>query len=225
MTQNWKKKFQKRRTYQKTRGRTSIKKLIQTEIKKYEKKNVELKWFTYITGTTPTWNINPSWTPTIIPFCLPPQGDTDTTRDGDKINIKSIQMRGHIFNMGGQDEVFRIIILKYKPTDTIPLGTTVNIFKPNATVNPIGTSMMTTASYSVDYRSNFSIIYDKTFCTTNQINTKNIKFYKKCSIPTQFVSNLINNGHNILYCLVMNNLAPGTTSYVQLAFCCRYTDS
>lgn len=115
------------------------------------------------------------------------QGDTDITRDGLQINVKSIQVKGQIYmNLGGgvtQSQSVRMIIFR----DNNYLNGTV----PNPSMvlesGPFGTSDAPFAMRNRRERERFKIIYDKLFTFSNNgTNTQVFNIYRRVNTKTTY---------------------------------------
>ncbi len=82
-----------------------------------------------------------------------PQGDTDVTRDGDKINADSLDI-SYNWTLGDTTNICRIIIFQWHPNST---PTVANI------LNTVGATNAVCSSYNVDNEQQYKILHDKTY--------------------------------------------------------------
>lgn len=83
-----------------------------------------------------------------------PQGDTDQTRDGDQVNIRSINLRYTLYGVLSADCSVRIVCFQWKELDSAA-PTIADILSTGASNSYV------TAWYNHDNRYRFKILYDK----------------------------------------------------------------
>lgn len=138
-----------RRRYSARRGRRTTRFLTKATFKRWQKKNIELKYYDYELDSTVDYSGS------VFATSLVPQGDGDTTRDGDKICCKALKIHGIIAAADTWNYV-RLIVF---------------VWKPSAVANPsTGQILVDTGAadapqsfYVHDYRKNFTVLWDKTF--------------------------------------------------------------
>jgi len=94
-----------------------------------------------------------STTPVIFQLCSVAQGDTDTTRDGDRIYLKKMYIRG-LLDVSDETNIVRLIFFQWKPNSA---ATATNILAPG----PSG-SIDVNSHYQHDNRQMYKILWDKT---------------------------------------------------------------
>lgn len=95
------------------------------------------------------------WAGSIVSLTNIPQGDTDVTRDGDQVYLRSIRMSGDIV-IGDTTNVARLIIFQWYQ-DATPAYTDVLSSVYQGTVNAVN------SPYHHDGRRQFRVLYDKRF--------------------------------------------------------------
>ncbi|AUM61975.1 capsid [uncultured virus] len=133
----------------KTRGRRRLTKVEKKQVVKIVRANQELKYFNSITAASGL-----STTPTMFQLTNIPQGDTDTTRDGDRLKLLKFYVRGS-FVFGDSTNFIRLIFFQWKPNST-PVSTSVLLPGPSGSVDYL-------SQYNHDLRQEYKILYDKTF--------------------------------------------------------------
>lgn len=85
------------------------------------------------------------------------QGDTDITRDGDKIILKSMQLRGTMaYAAADVNNLIRIIVFQWFPVDTAADPSAAAILQQTGTFGIV-------SPYNHDQRNQFHILADRTF--------------------------------------------------------------
>lgn len=110
----------------------------------------EKKFFDTVNATTIDRNGS------VISLCDIPQGDTDSTRDGDAVNPTSLQF-GLTMTVADSYNVFRCIIFRWKPNSGLTAPTPGRILQLVASANAVNSPVIW------DYKSQFNILYDKTW--------------------------------------------------------------
>lgn len=80
-----------------------------------------------------------------------PQGDTDTTRDGDRIHIKKMHVRGQVL-IADATQLFRVIFFQWFPLTT-PVGGDILLNGPTGAIDVY-------SHYNHDSRQQFAILRD-----------------------------------------------------------------
>lgn len=113
------------------------------------------------------------------------QGDTDITRDGNQINVKSIQVKGQIYMdvAVGQSQTVRMIIFRDNNYLNATVPTPAMILEPTA----FGTSDAPYGMRNRRERDRFKVIYDKLFTlNTSGANTLPFNIYRRVNTKTTF---------------------------------------
>lgn len=114
-----------------------------------------------------------------------PQGDTTSSRNGDNVRIKSIQLRGNCnFNSVGSDiQRCRIILFRDKlnsnPGTNDPDQTTYKVLDGTTTVD------VNSLRYK-DLQSRFTILYDKVINLSEKTPCVTWTYYKRCSYKVKY---------------------------------------
>lgn len=153
---------------------------------------------------------------TIDAICQPSQGSSDTTRDGDAIVVKSIDLRFNV--IGGDATNFtRFILFQWKP-DTSPIVGDILLSSAGlANVSP----------YNHDNKQMFKILYDTSVATTlngpNAVTRRKLVF-KGFNKKLQWQGGGAV-GTNLIYLLMISDSAAA--SHPQVTYTCysTYTDA
>jgi len=100
-----------------------------------------------------------------------PQGDTDNTRNGDTILVKSIQIKG-IITIQQPLNVVRVIVFQWKPRNTpVAVITDQGPRFEKILLNGLGAAPDPWSYYTKDYASQYRILWDKTFILIGNSST------------------------------------------------------
>jgi len=136
------------------RGGQEESKASEREIKKLAKRldqvMLELKYFSLADDSYNSISYN--GTDFVQTITNVPQGDTDSTRDGDQITLHTIEFRLSIKVSTTTPAFLRIIMFQWKP-NTIPVYANILFDKHNTSNAPM-------ASYQHDFRQMYNILYD-----------------------------------------------------------------
>lgn len=142
-----------------------------------------------------------------------PQGDTDSTRDGDSVKLQNLTIRGRFLGSGTSDQV-RVIIFHDKansistPSDYIGIGNTAAVLNPK----------------NYDNRFLTKVLYDRTHMiqTTNQ----QAQFEKviRLNFHTQFSNGTTTVVSGALKMIVLGTPATATTGFNMVSRL-TYTDN
>jgi len=163
------------------------------------------------------------------------QGVTDTTRVGDELTLKHIQVRGTVFN-GATNNTndIRIIIFQYKNSDNTPI-------MDNLLQNSI-ISGATRSAYSAraqDFMNEYVVLFDKVWHTeigipgaTNTGTSGQYSHYVNFTVPLKYAKKKIqyeaatNAAVNGIYVMVIGSQASGASNPTcALQWAVSYTDS
>lgn len=142
------------------------------------------------------------------------QGDTDITRDGDRMMPTSLDV-AFMVNGEANSGISRLIIFRWFNNDTPT---------PSLILNTVGSSYSTVSPYYHDYKDKFNILLDRSFIVSN--NGKEIAQFKKRLVlaktkQIQFVAGSTA-GTNKIFALVIGDgiLAgtPDTYLYSQMKY-------
>lgn len=139
--------FKKRRMFKRRGARLATKKFVKQQIHK----QIETKYFSvpFATGQVTV-------TGTFGSLHNIPQGTTDVTRVGDKLNLRSIYLSYDAI-AGIQSCNLRVLVVQWKPIDSFyPItGPSDFFYNTNA-------SAVTISPYVHDYQTSYTVIYDRT---------------------------------------------------------------
>lgn len=94
-----------------------------------------------------------------------PQGDTDSTRDGDELYLKHLDVMIRMSNGVGINSyghiVWRVMLFQYKSQDNTPV---ISEMLSNSAAN-VGTVGGSFSHRNIDYLGVYNVLYDKTFTT------------------------------------------------------------
>lgn len=123
------------------------------EIRKIAKRQVglkqELKYF-----LINTYDYAISTTPSLFQLSAIPQGDTDTTRDGDRLELSKISLRGQVY-CTDVTNIMRFIVFQFRPS-AVPVASQILQIGPSGAID-------VWSNYNHDTRQEYKILYDKTF--------------------------------------------------------------
>lgn len=142
----------------------------------------------------------------ILRFTEVPQGDTDVTRDGDQLTIRSLQFN-YVLTLADTTNVMRVILFQWfdstQSVQPIPSNILIDTAIGRAVASP----------YSHDYRYQFKILYDKTHVLDSNTPVINRRVFLK-RFPfkhkkIQYVGASSTNHNNGLFALVISDSAVG----------------
>ena len=199
------KTYRKKRVFKRRTQRRVYKRVLRPEIKTL-----------YNTGTTPCDTIG-----TISLLNGIAQGDTGDTREGRKITLKSIQLRGvdYVTDGTGKDQMHRIMIVQQlRPNGAYPL---INDILQATTISSLRNR------YKIH---DFKVLVDKTItlnASGESGSTRFVRIYKKMFLNQYFNSQstgtVADIQTNALYLIAIGSNASGATAgavgyTVQLSF-------
>lgn len=150
--------FQRRRSTKKFRGRSLSGKQV-LQVKRIVARRQELKYFAVLSNfaaiTAATY---------MIDLTQIPQGDTDSTRDGDHLMLCGtpefhVRFQNDLTGAGDAGAMYRLIIFQWHPSNgTAPIGSDILLTGVSGAVDY-------TSFYSHDKRQLYTILYDECFKT------------------------------------------------------------
>jgi hypothetical protein len=168
-------------------------------------------------------------TPTQLAISAIPQGDTDSTRDGDQVNLLSlwIKFETYLQGAGGTNDFtdqVRLVIYRYHPMSTgaAPVPATVLTdlsVAQSATMTP----------FTWDNRKDYTVILDKTFNLSGNgpsdlgFHTK-IK-WKQPGIPAHFSAGSTTLQTNGLFVMIMSDSLVATHPQYNIYTRVEYSDA
>lgn len=148
-----------------------------------------------------------------------PQGDTDITRDGDQFNQRALRLKGKVVNADSTN-LLRLVVFRWKQEDTPAPADILNS-------TYVGTIRAPYSPYHHDGRTNFTVLYDKTFPTdtyspqryfdSKWINLREKKQYMVAGSATV--------GKNKLYVLIISDSAAEGSPLCDMVSRLTFTDS
>lgn len=138
----------RRNAARRRRGGKKLGKRQVATVKKLIARRQELKYRDYGGSYAPTT------TGVMYQITTIPQGDTDITRDGDRLYLKKIYMRGELMANTDTYNFVRLILFQWKPTVSPATVSEILLDGPSGSPD-------TLSHYSHDHRQNYRILYDK----------------------------------------------------------------
>lgn len=138
----------KGRRRQHRRGGAKLNVRQKKQVKRLITSRQEKKFFI---SNTSSWPV--STTPSVFQLSVIPQGDTDTSRDGDRLMITKVYVRGYWTFSNDLYNTIRLIFFQWKP-NTTPAATDILLAGPSASVD-------TVSQYNHDNRQLYKIMWDK----------------------------------------------------------------
>lgn len=148
------------------------------------------------------------------------QSATDTTRNGDQVTVKTLQMRAS-YTFGTSPNEMRLIVFQWLVDDNVdaPIATDI--------LSSVGSALATLAPFQHDNASNYRVLYDTGPLSTDTYNTHKVfrKIYlplykmKKCVKKVKFDGGSTY-GTNHLYLLAISN--DGAATYPTLNFWAKF---
>lgn len=155
-----------------------------------------------------------------------PQGDSDSHRDGDRLYIRKMYVRGQI-EFGDSTNIVRLIFYQWKPSTTPILGSIL--------LNGPSGSIDVHSQYSHDYRQQFKILYDKTFVIIGNSSSATSPYTPVSIRQFQFTLRRLNHqmqfigggtaGTNQIYYLAISDSAAPSHPALTMSTKLMYTDS
>lgn len=153
---------------------------------------------------------------TIFGLSTVTQGDSDITRDGDSLYIRSTRIQGYIENAGGAPSHNRLILFQWHddstptPSNLFPVGYLGSIYAP---VSP----------YHHDQRRKYTVLWDKKVRLDTTSNTSAFfdSGYKMPKVKKIAYTAGTTIGSNKLWLLAVNDI--GSATYPKITFANRMT--
>lgn len=189
-----------------------------TAVKRIIGKGRETKHFHYVNGA----GISQSTVATITNLSGVTQGDSDTTRDGDTLTLKSMRFSATIAGADTYNR-FRIILFRWNAN--------------NATAPVVGDLLMNSAGSLVDVliptvidgKSQFHIIHDRTYVTTtagkSSLGVLKTFYGKKLGAKNIQFEGGANTGYKHVYMLTVSDSGAASHPIIYFSNLLRYTDS
>lgn len=151
----------------------------------------------------------------------PAQGDTDINRQGDKLRMLSLTIRGNLI-IGDSTNVIRMVIFQwYSGSNSIPLE--------DVTEASDSSGRQWMSPYKHDHAGKFKILYDKTFNMTNVGDNAQIVFKKTVNFRGKNAYVELNNGTttvntNAVYVSFVSDSAAVSHPTLNYYYRLRFTD-
>lgn len=193
------------------RQKTTVKRLIS---------NTQEKKHYLLTDAT---GINQSTVATLTKLSTIAQGDTDTTRDGDRLTLKSLRFSATISNSDTYNR-FRVILFRWNPDDsTAPV---VGDILQNTAGNLLDVLLPT----HLDKASNFHVIHDRTYTTAGNAENAaigiNKTFYgKRLGSKTIQYNAGGTTGFRNVWMLTVSDSGAAAHPYIYYTSLLKFTDS
>lgn len=192
-----------------------LKKVIKTEIVKYDKKGRELKYFLgYQTYLRMPNNSSPFCISTIA------QGDTDNLRDGRRIFPTSLTLHWDAYADKNVGAGVRVIVFRWLSDNTTYTPTAGMI------LNDSGTPRHVLSPYATEYRNQYNILYDK-FVRCGYVTAGASHQGDFTTIPLKKSIDYVGTstaGKNQIYLMIVSDDAAATAPYVSCYYQLNYTD-
>jgi hypothetical protein len=130
--------------------RSEVRSIAAKEAQRVLNKNIELKYFAIVDNTYGSISYN--GTDFVQSMSSVPQGDTDSTRDGDRIKLKEIRFRVGIKTGSTTPTFLRVICFQWKP-NTTPVYANILLDQHN-------TSAASLSDFTHDTRQMYHILSD-----------------------------------------------------------------
>lgn len=202
--------------YPMSKGRTASRYTLINTVQQVLRRNSELKYHDTAFSTAFTATAT-----SVVNLSDVVQGNTDTTRSGDRLKITSFEMRYEILGgtttfTGNGNQRARIILVHWFPATT-------------PAWSDVMTGTTTRAHYNHDQRQMYKVLWDKTFAvmstTSKDHITGHIVVYPKKNTSIQFQGGGATGTNRIYGLIVGDNIGASVASAV-LANCrLRFTDS
>lgn len=178
----------------------AVKKYVKTKIKDESKKKYEVKYHTtQIDTQNATDNLGQLQRLTSVPLPAAGAQPTDTTRIGDSIYNKALEIRGIIKCAGTTPTNCRLIVFQWHVDDNVTVPVSTDILSVSQSGgNP---SALSPFQHDAIKANKFTVLYDRTF-PGNVYGDSSISIYKKIDLKfakkkIQFTGGTLNGMHHI----------------------------
>lgn len=158
-----------------------------------------------------------------------PQGSTDSTRDGDQINLKRLRIKMEIYQQGsGGTNDFtnqvRILVVRWIPMSTGAAPVLANVLQDSASA----AQSATMSDYNWDLRRQYVIEYDETVNLSNAGNADQSLFFEKIwrtpGLPANFSAGSTTLQSNGLFIFIISDSLLATHPVINLYARLEYAD-
>jgi hypothetical protein len=153
------------------------------------------------------------------------QGDSETTRDGQQINIKSLQVKGQMYlDTAIQSSTVRLIIFVDKNFLGSGVPSALNLLDGTGY---FGTPQAPYVMRNRKERERFKILFDKVYSlNTNGANTLPINIYRRLNMKSTFSGiNATDTGKNNIFLIAISGQAMDDRPTLDLLSRVSFTDS
>lgn len=159
-----------------------------------------------------------------------PQGDTDSTRDGDQINLHSIELKveAYLQGTGGTNDFtnqVRLILYQWHPMSTGSQPTVADILQDSASV----AQSPTMSNYKWDNRKDYTIVLDRTCNLSGNGPSDEGYYFKKLwkvpGMPAHFSNGSTTLQSNGLFLYIASDSLVATHPIVNVYARCIYSDA
>lgn len=172
-------------------------------------------------------NFPVDWNSSIYKLTATSQGDTDSTRSGDRITIKSLQLRGTL-TVADTHNIMRIIIFQYLGDDAVAVPTSGQVLEAPY----YGTYNHVNSPYAKDFVGYKTIVlWDSTYVLNQDNQAKQFQimltaanFRKKAKPYIQYQGGTSNGVGNI-YLMAVSDSGAATHPSLSFASRLRYIDN
>lgn len=145
------------------------------------------------------------------------QGDTDTTRDGDSLYVRSVRVKGFVTNKGGAPSHTRVILFQWFD-DSTPTASNVLI------AGYLSTALAPVSLYHHDQRKKYNVLYDRLINSDYNGGSEAPLFDTGYKMPKRkkiSYTSAATTGNAKLWLLIVNDI--GTATYPTISYVSRMT--
>lgn len=215
----------RRRTYRRRAAPARGRKLNprqKKQVKRIVGAQQELK---YLDTVTNAYSISTSGA--IFQLCSIPQGDTDISRDGDRVYLKKMYVRGTV-RVNDETNIVRLIFFQWKPNTAATIA--------QILLNGPSGSPDVQSNYAHDQRQMYKILYDKTWVlagpgtTPETPVTPTTTRHFQCILSRGLIRQLqftagTTTGTNQIYYLALSDSSIGAHPTLSMSTKVMFTDS
>lgn len=185
---------------------------VKTTVKRMIASRTEKKIFTIdVNGSV-------SSTPAFNHISVVPQGDADTSRDGDELYLKSVHWSWQMTGSDGTNRI-RLVLFQWKEDSAISAPDANDLLQSTTSAGLFGV-------FRKDMASSYRILYDKILNTDTYANVKSGRknCYKGFTKKMSFTSGTTDGRHQI-FTMVISDSAAATHPQIISQVALRFTDS
>jgi len=173
---------------------------------------VEKKWYRFFDNA-----IAVDYSGGVALLFAPGQGDTDTTRNGDRIYVEYVDLLYSVIT-GDATNLFRVIIFLWKP-NTVPIVGSV--------LETTGTAYAALSGYLPDNVDNYVILHDQLYHLSTYQSHQGPKSMIRLHVNKhcQYQASSTTNGSNLIYRLVISDSSAADHPGISTFAITRFTDA